>query len=179
MPALQTSTAPSARRRISGRLPGAARPGRGAVLAAPPPTAAARAPPTPPAHSPSVDGRENNVVHRINEIRIDHGLRPLDVTAGLSRAADRHSLWQARSGRLGHQMPGERDLSSRLEHVSDGKVSEVVFWGSRGVRSADIVRAWMGSPSHRATLLSPAFSKAGVALRPGSGGQYATVDLAG
>lgn len=136
--------------------------------------------PTASGNAPQVDGRERNVIHRINEIRADHGLRALDLTPGLTRAADRHSGRQARSRTLSHQLPGEADLSARLRGVAGGKpVSEVIFWGDGGVRSARIVRAWMDSPGHRAALLSSSFTRAGIGIRTGRGGLYATVDLAG
>ncbi|MBJ7472711.1 MAG: CAP domain-containing protein [Solirubrobacteraceae bacterium] len=132
------------------------------------------------ADGPTADGRERNVIHRINQVRADHGLRPLDLTPGLTRAADRHSRWQARSRRLSHQLPGEKSLTARLRKPAGGaKVGEVVFWSSRDARSARLVRAWMDSPGHRATLLSPSFSRAGIGIRTGRGGLYATVDVAG
>lgn len=141
---------------------------------------AALAAPTAHGNAPRVDGRERNVIHRINQIRADHGLRALDLTPGLSRAADRHSRWQARTRTLSHQLPGEADLGARLRGAADGKpVSEVIFWGDGGIRSARIVRAWMSSPDHRSALLSGSFSRAGIGIRTGRGGLYATVDLAG
>lgn len=136
--------------------------------------------PTAYGNAPRVDGRERNVIHRINEIRADHGLRALDLTGGLSRAADRHSRRQARSRTLSHQLPGEADLGARLRDVANGQpVGEVIYWGSGGVRSSRLVRAWFDSPAHRASLLSSSFSRAGIGIRTGSGGLYATIDLAG
>lgn len=153
---------------------------RRALLPAAAVGATAVAAPAAHANAPRVDGRERNVVHRINQIRADHGLRALDLTSGLSRAADRHSRWQARARTLSHQLPGEANLSSRLRKAAGhDHVSEVIFWGSGGIRSAQIVRAWMDSPGHRAALLSSSFSRAGIGIRVGRGGLYATVDLAG
>ncbi len=142
--------------------------------------ASATAPAPALADGPQIDGRERNVVHRINQVRIDHGLRPLDLTPGLSRAADRHSRWQARSRTLSHRLPGERDLTARLRKPAGGApVGEVIFWSTGGSRSAQLVRAWMDSPGHRATLLSSSFSRAGIGIRAGRGGLYATIDVAG
>ncbi len=167
MPAPQTST----RRRTLRRLALAAVATTGAASFSP---AAAQA------DGPSVDGRERNVIHRINQVRIDHGLRPLDLTPGLTRAADRHTRWQVRSRTLSHQLPGEKSLADRLRRPAGGAlVGEVVFWASGSARSADLVRAWMDSPGHRATLLSGSFDRAGIGIRAGRGGLYATVDVAG
>lgn len=143
-------------------------------------SAAAASPAAAQANGPKIDGRERNVIHRINLVRRDHGLRALDLTPGLSRAADRHSRWQARSRTVSHQLPGERDLTARLAKAAGGAhVGEVLFWSTGGSRSAQLVRAWMDSPSHRATLLSPSFGRAGIGIRTGRGGLYATVDVAG
>lgn len=126
-----------------------------------------------------VDSRERAVVHRINEIRAQHGLGALNLDDRVSRAADRHSGRMARARTLAHQVWGEGSLSGRLRWATgDAKVGETIFWGHGGVRSAEIVRAWMHSSGHRALLLSGSFSKAGIGIRQGGGGFYATVDLA-
>ncbi len=131
------------------------------------------------ANSPVVDLRERAVIDRVNAIRADHGLGALSIDARLARAADRHSRRMARARTLTHRVAGEGELGSRLRWaVGDADVGEVIFWGKGAVRSAEIVRAWMRSPGHRDLLLSAKFVTAGVGIRSGSGGAYATVDLA-
>lgn len=131
------------------------------------------------ANSPVVDLRERAVIDRVNAIRADRGLSALSIDPRLARAADRHSRRMARARTLTHRVAGEGELGSRLRWaVGDANVGEVIFWGKGAVRSAEIVRAWMRSPGHRDLLLSPTFVTAGVGIRSGSGGAYATVDLA-
>lgn len=130
------------------------------------------------AGSPGVDARERNVVQRINAVRAAHGLHPLTLRPSVSRIADRHSLRQSNSGVLTHQFAGGPSVEQRLR--SAGRRSgEVVYFAGGGVRSATIVRAWMDSTGHRAVLLSRSFSRVGVAIRSGSRGLYATVDVVG
>lgn len=131
------------------------------------------------ANSPVVDLRETAVIDRVNAIRADHGLAALSIDPRLSRAADRHSRRMARARTLAHRLAGEGRLSGRLRWaVGTANVGEVIFWGKGGVRSAEIVRAWMNSPGHRDLLLSRRFALAGIGIRSGGGGAYATVDLA-
>jgi uncharacterized protein YkwD len=129
--------------------------------------------------SPRVDAREAAIIERVNAVRAQHGLSPLAVGRRLSRAADRHSRRMARARVLTHRLWGEGTLAGRLRWaVGDARVGEVIFWGHGAVRSAEVVRAWMDSPGHRDLLLSPQFSIAGIGIRAGGGGSYATVDLA-
>lgn len=130
------------------------------------------------AGSSRIDARERAVVHRINDIRAAHGLSRLKLRSGLSRAADRHSSKLHHRGVLSHQLPGERSLGGRLAHAARKlPVGEVVMSATRA-GSAQIVRAWMNSAGHRELLLSGQFNAAGIGIRSGSRGLYATVDLA-
>lgn len=129
---------------------------------------------------PKLDTRERQVIHRINAVRAEHGLARLAFGRKLSNAADRHSKRLQRSRTLSHQLPGEASLTGRLASAARAKpIGEVVFFASRGTSSAAIVRAWMDSPGHRAVLLSTEFGRAGVGIRTGRGGLYATVDVSG
>lgn len=158
------------RRRLPRTLLAAVAAGGAASASTPAPASASGA---------AVDGRERNVIARVNAVRADHGLAPLRTGQRISRAADRHSLRQQRAGTLSHQLPGESPLAQRLRRaVHRMPVAEVVLWSARGARSAEIVRAWMDSPGHRAVLLSPDFRLAGVGIRSGRGGVFATVDVA-
>lgn len=131
------------------------------------------------AAAPSVDARENAVIDRINAVRAQHGLAALAIDPELSRAADHHSRRMARARTLAHRVWDEGALAGRLHWATgDARVGETLFWGRGSARSAEMVRAWMRSPGHRALLLSSRFRSAGVGIRPGGGGIYATVDLA-
>jgi uncharacterized protein YkwD len=131
------------------------------------------------ANEPRLDTRERQVIHRVNAVRADHGLPRLTFGGKLSKAADRHSHRSQQRRTLAHTLPGEQPLASRLAHAARVRpIGEVIYWTRRGASSAEIVRAWMRSPGHRALLLSPEFGRAGVGIRTGRSGLYATVDLA-
>jgi uncharacterized protein YkwD len=119
------------------------------------------------AGTPSVDSREAAVI------------APLATGVRLSRAADRHSRRMLRARTLAHQVSGEGAIAGRLRWATgDAQVGETIFWGAGTANSAEIVRAWMDSPGHRDLLLSGGFGTAGIGIRSGGGGVYATVDLA-
>jgi uncharacterized protein YkwD len=131
------------------------------------------------AHAAAIDGREAAVIERINAVRAQHGRSRLTLDDRLSRAADRHSRRMARARTLAHRVWGEAALGTRLRWaIGDAYAGEVIFWASGSVRSARIVRAWMRSPGHRHTLLSERFTRAGIGIREGRYGVYATVDVA-
>jgi uncharacterized protein YkwD len=130
--------------------------------------------------APQQDAVEQSVIHKLNAIRAQHGLRALRASAGLARAADHQSRTVARTGSLSHGA-----MSSRVRRFVRAKsVGETLAFvpASRGGSATTVIRAWMRSPAHRATLLSARFRRIGVARRPGRmGGQRSmvfTVDVA-
>lgn len=134
----------------------------------------------PAAGAPTIDAREEKVLARVNAVRADRGLAPLRLDPKLSRSADRHSRRMQQRRTLSHRLPGEAALRPRLRWAVGGAtVSEVIFWGSGRVGSAQMVRAWMQSGPHRATLLSSRYVRAGVGVRTGPSGSWATIDVAG
>lgn len=140
---------------------------------------AATAAPVQAAASPAVDARERAVIDRINQVRSQHGLGPLRLDSKISSSASRHSQRMQSRRTLSHQLPGEASLSQRLNWaVGSASTAEVIAWRSRGARSSQLVRAWMDSPGHRTVLLSSRYRSAGIGIATGSGGVYATVDVA-
>ncbi len=68
----------------------------------------------------------------------------------------------------------ERAVVSKLNTVRASVGVRPLRRGHRFARAADaVVGAWMASPSHRATLLSPRFRRIGVARRAGPRGASA------
>ncbi|MDQ8044230.1 MAG: CAP domain-containing protein [Solirubrobacteraceae bacterium] len=131
------------------------------------------------ANTPHLDARERAVIHRINLIRKAHHLQPLIAGGRLSQAADRHSKRQLQASTLAHQLPGEASATDRVATAArTHTVGEAVYFATRAAGSKAIVRAWMASPPHRALLLDPSFGRAGVGIRIGHGGVYATADVA-
>jgi uncharacterized protein YkwD len=131
-----------------------------------------------------MDGGERAVLHRLNAIRHAHGLRGLRASRRLARAADAHSAEMMRHHYLGHASADGSPWDRRIRrYVRARALGETVAVLSRRSRMASaVVRQWMNSPPHRATLLSRSFRRIGVARRAGRWGgsrvAFFTADLA-
>lgn len=118
------------------------------------------------------------VIAAVNRSRTRAGCRPLRLRAALNRAAQAHSVDMARHHRLGHagadgSTPVDRMRAAGYHPRAGG---ENVVAGTRTARAA--VDAWMGSPPHRANILTCGYRDAGVGVAAGSGGPWWTLDLA-
>lgn len=125
----------------------------------------------------------------INEKRQNAGLKPLDRSKKLQRAAQRHNDHMLETGCFSHECSGEAGLGVRLDavdYIRDGlsawAYGENIAWGlgERGTPRA-IVGAWMDSAGHRANILSRDFREIGVGFSAGTpngksepGGIYTT-----
>ena len=135
------------------------------------------APPSPAsAESPKHDPVERSVIGKLNALRTQHGLGRLRVSRGLARAADAKSRAIAATGDFSHGAMGPRVR----RHVRADAIGETLAWvpAALGADAGAVVDAWMRSASHRATLLSAAYARVGVARRSGRGAMFFTVDLA-
>jgi uncharacterized protein YkwD len=129
-----------------------------------------------------LSGQEQSLLASINRARARHGLPPLRISAPLQRAARSHSRAMLRTGSFGHG-----DWYRRLRrHGARGRMlGETIAWGVGSSGSAGaLVRMWLSSPSHRATLLHRGFRYVGVGVAVGSfsgygGANMATADFAG
>lgn len=89
----------------------------------------------------------------VNRERRARGVRVLRVDPRLTRAALRHSRDMRRRGFFGHVNPDGRTLADRARQT--GYSADVAENLSRGTATpAEVVRAWMRSPSHRRNLLA-------------------------
>jgi uncharacterized protein YkwD len=120
------------------------------------------------------------VVKRVNVERKRAGVRPLRRSAALTTVAGWHTLELSRLGRLDHASADGTPMSSRIRTaVRAQQVGETLAWlPPATVTPALAVSSWMQSPSHRASLLSPAFSRVGVARQPAAAGTFVAADLA-
>jgi hypothetical protein len=81
----------------------------------------------------------------------------------------------ASSQTLGHQ-----DLNGLKAQTSFTTMGEDVFVGAATMTATDIESVWMNSPLHRANILNPAFTAAGVGVAYDNSGQvWICVDFAG
>jgi uncharacterized protein YkwD len=104
-----------------------------------------------------------------------HGLRPLRTSARLARAARGHSRQMVADRYFDHVDPGGAGPAQRIAatgYLAGARawaVGETIAWGSgRLATPAAIVRSWMHSPPHRATLLDAGLREVGVGVASGS-----------
>lgn len=125
---------------------------------------------------------ESALLGAINHARARNGAPALRISPALQRAARAHSRAMLRTGTFTHG-----DWYRRLRrHGARGRtLGETIGWGvgSAGSPGA-IVRMWLASPPHRATLLDRSFRYVGVGVAVGSfggfpGARVATADFAG
>ena len=145
------------------------------------------------AHSPSassselvevqlLSAQEQNLLQAINHARAVHGAPPLRIGVRLQTAARAHSRAMARTEAFTH---GDWYRRLRRHGVRARTVGETIAWGvGTDGTAASLVRMWLASPPHRATLLRRGFRWIGVGVAIGTmdgfpGATVATADFAG
>jgi uncharacterized protein YkwD len=111
------------------------------------------------------------VVRLANVERAAAGRSALATDPAVTRAAVDHSADQAATGRMSHTGSDGSDAGTRLTRAG----FEWRTWGENvavGQRTAaDVMSAWMASPSHRENILSGSFTKIGVGAVTDAGGR--------
>jgi uncharacterized protein YkwD len=125
---------------------------------------------------------ERTLLAAVNDVRADHGLRPLRVDSTLTRAARAHSTTLIRRGVFTHGALGARLARAGARGPVFG---ENLAWGTGSRATArGIVSGWLRSPGHRANLLRPGWVRIGIGARTGTfmghtGASVVTADFAG
>jgi uncharacterized protein YkwD len=121
---------------------------------------------------------EPQVFAAINHIRRAHGLAPLRLNLALAVAAGEHSVSMAEHGYFAHSSRDGSPFWKRVAaaYARDGSpwsVGENIVWASPGLSARKALEAWLTSPPHRKTLLSPLWREVGLgAARAFAGGVY-------
>lgn len=110
----------------------------------------------------------------INAVRGQHGLHTVRASLLLRLAAQRHSDDMITRDYFSHTTPGGRTLYDRV--VRSGFVSgyswqagETLGWGTGTLANpGQILKGWLGSPEHRAILLSSTWTRIGISRACGS-----------
>jgi uncharacterized protein YkwD len=93
----------------------------------------------------------------VNKARTHAGLRGFAWNRALARAATRHARDMSRRGYFAHQRSGGPSVARRVRAAGfrGRRVGEAIAYGC-GSSSTPlaVVRMWLGSPAHRAILLS-------------------------
>lgn len=118
---------------------------------------------------------EQSVVCLINQQRAAAGIGRVEQNMRLGSAAARHSSEMVREGYFAHTSPIGVDFIDRIlvtgymRKARVWLVGENLAWGSGGMSSpAELVLAWMGSPTHRANLLRDRFREIGISAVRGT-----------
>jgi uncharacterized protein YkwD len=124
---------------------------------------------------------ERAVADEINQQRSAHGLPPVRPMVELGDAARGHSRDMAENGLTGHIGSDGSTVGERLVEVGYDWTAwgEIVACGAIA-DAGQVVDLWMGSPDHRAVILSSSYADFGVGYvsDPASQlGRYWTVDF--
>lgn len=105
-----------------------------------------------------------------NAARAQNGLAALNTDSGLDRAAALRAEEIARS--FSHTRPSGGSFASALSDsgVTYRSAGENIAYGQSS--AAEVVRAWLASPGHRANILSGRYSRIGTASRNVNGTMY-------
>ena len=118
----------------------------------------------------------------MNQVRVQHGVRPLRVDLRLEAAARAKSRSMLRTGTFSHGNFQRRLSSFRARGPYFG---ENLAWGvGANGSAAGIVQMWLSSPSHRANLLRRTFRRVGLGVVVGTfrgygGATVVTANFAG
>ena len=119
-----------------------------------------------------------------NRERAAHGLAGLRENGKLRKAAEGHSEDMVEERYFAHDSLSGADMVDRIlgagyARNSPWSLGENIAWGTGSLATAaEIQRAWMESPGHRANILRPQFREIGIGIAlgapVGSGGAGAT-----
>ncbi|NUO34982.1 MAG: CAP domain-containing protein [Dermatophilaceae bacterium] len=155
----------------------------------PPATSSSSGPPAPATSSPAPppsshtgqprtsltrarDDVARAVVSIVNAERARAGCAPVTVHVLLARAAQDHSDDMAARAYFSHTSPDGRTFAQRIRAAgwAGGALAENIAAGQAD--AVAVMRDWMGSAGHRATILNCAYRNIGVGYA--TGGPYGT-----
>ena len=129
-------------------------------------------------------GSEQQVLVLLNQIRQQHHLTGLTLSAPLRTAAREHSLDMLRNAYFDHDSPGETSDDRISRYLKSTLTGEDIAFGIGPFGSpAGLVAQWMRSPEHRAVILMPGMRRVGLGIALGTFGTrrntvMATADFA-
>jgi uncharacterized protein YkwD len=144
-----------------------------------------RSEPTPAADGWYDDAFSAHVRDLVNAERAKAGLGAVSVEPRLTLAASTYAKVLSDNDWFSHTGPDGSTVVDRVEAEGfpfDVQIGEVLAWGNEGWGAGEIVQAWLDSLSHREQILSPVYTRAGVAcyFTPAEGVTvYCVMDFAG
>jgi hypothetical protein len=147
------------------------------AVAAVPVAAAMLIMPATPAHaaSYSTTAYAARLLELVNDVRAQHGVRPLELAGGTTAVAAEWTQHLAAGGRLSHNPNLGHDLAQH------GSKKWETYGENVGVGSIDdpdgLFVAYMNSPEHRANILDGTYRYVGVAVTVTGGHAWNTFDF--
>jgi hypothetical protein len=122
------------------------------------------------------------ILARINALRQQNGLLPLDLSSTLTASAQRHSDDMARTGNVDHTGADGSSIESRIRDAGYGHWRDFGIWGENiyGGQLADVDAAWdfwSNSQVHRANILKPRYREIGIGVGRSDNGTYYTLNF--
>jgi uncharacterized protein YkwD len=109
-----------------------------------------------------------------NRDRSARGLAPLRQHARLRKAAERHAADMVAGGYFSHDAPSGADMVDRILGTGYARgagwsLGENIGYGTGPLATAaEIHRAWMRSPGHKANIVKPEFREIGIGIALGA-----------
>jgi uncharacterized protein YkwD len=111
----------------------------------------------------------------VDRERRQRGIAELHTDRRLRHAAQNHTEAMMRKGCFAHECPGEGSVEARLRNVGYilgslarwAYAENIAYGHKRGSTPKTIVKAWMKSPGHRASMLNPLYREIGVGFAHG------------
>ncbi len=119
------------------------------------------------AQSATTAEMEALVYERINQIRQEEGLNPLQPNGPLAEVARQYSQRMAEEDFFGHISPAGDSPAQRVSaaSISYWIVGENLFTSTNAPEPAPLaVQGWMDSPGHRENVLRSSFTETGVGV---------------
>jgi uncharacterized protein YkwD len=132
--------------------------------------------PTTPASS-SVTDTANELLRRINTLRIQNGLQTVSLNTALTTAAQRHSQDMANSGNISHTGSDGSTPEQRMRAAGYlGSTGEEAIYGGRATVD-DAWYFWTTDRVHANMLLKPEYTVVGIAAVNAADRSYYTMDF--
>jgi uncharacterized protein YkwD len=119
--------------------------------------------------APRVDRTRAGILCRLNEVRAEHDLPPLERNAILEASSQRHSEDMARRHFFSHRTPDGLNPRERMIRAGypacECYLGENLYWGAGpNAPPARALEEWMKSPGHRANVLRRDFTQVGIGV---------------
>ena len=132
-------------------------------------------PPQEPAALP-LDPAEATLQAAVNNARQENGLPELSIDSRLQRAARERSADMAAHGYVAHEWHDGTPFATWIaRYWPCSGAGEILVMRTPSLNAQQAIQLWLGSPGHRANLLSAEWRSMGVELS----GSYGTVDFGG